>query len=199
MNEVELVRACRAGDREAQHELFERTSPRIYRLLLRMTGSEESAFDLAQATYLRAFQRIHQFDERASVSTWLHRIAVNEALQFFRKSRRSRAEFRVVPEHVPEESTASETDVRIDIRQALDELKPTDRAILLLRYQEGLDYGEIARAMHCRAGTVASRLNRARARLREILGDSYDLREEAGATGHQKRVGDLPERSARRG
>jgi RNA polymerase sigma-70 factor (ECF subfamily) len=198
MNEVELIRACRAGDREAQRELFERTSPRIYRLLLRMTGSEDSAFDLAQATYLRAFQRIYQFDERASVSTWLHRIAVNEALQFFRKSRRSRAELRVVPEHVPDESATSQTDIRIDVRQALSELKPADRAILLLRYQEGLDYGEIARAMNCREGTVASRLNRARARLREILGDSYEFPEEAGASEHQRGVDDVPER-ARRG
>jgi hypothetical protein len=80
----ELVEACRRGDPDAQRALYDATCDRVYRLLLRMTRNSQDAFDLAQETYLKAFTRIGQFDAAASVTTWLYRIAVNEALQFLR-------------------------------------------------------------------------------------------------------------------
>ncbi len=69
MTEQELVERCREGDREAQRELYDRTSGPVYRLLLKMTASPDDAFDLAQETYLKAFTRINQFDGRSSVAT----------------------------------------------------------------------------------------------------------------------------------
>ena len=88
MTEEELVQRCCDGDRQAESELYARTSRRIYRLLLRMTGSEEAASDLAQETYLRAFARIVDFDARSTIATWLYRIAVNEAPQHRRRQQR---------------------------------------------------------------------------------------------------------------
>ncbi|RME38752.1 MAG: sigma-70 family RNA polymerase sigma factor, partial [Planctomycetota bacterium] len=85
--ERDLIARCRQGDRNARRTLFERTSDRIYRLLLRMTGNADDAFDLAQETYLRAFTEIGKFDGRSNVATWLYRIAVNEALQCLRRRR----------------------------------------------------------------------------------------------------------------
>ncbi len=173
VTEQELLERCRGGDREARQELYVRTSERIYRLLLKMTASPDDAFDLAQETYLKAFARIGQFDGRSSIATWLYRVAVNEALQFLRRREKLRV---TVPEAAAERRTDSDIErhtVRLDINGALAVIAQTDRAMLLLRYQEGLDYRTIAEVVGCAEGTVASRLNRARQRVREILQESY--------------------------
>ena len=184
MSELELIDRCRVGDREAQHALYSATCDRIYRLLLRMTRCPEAASDLAQNTYLLAFTRIAQFKGESSISTWLYRIAVNEALQFLRR----KEPLRISPDSVPEvPNNGRENDqaiASIDLADALHRLDPSERAILLLRYQEGLDYRAIGDVLNCPGGTVASRLNRARDRLREILGNGYGAPEEKPGAEH---------------
>lgn len=184
MTDAELIKGCKCGDREAQHELYVRTSERIYGLLLRMTRNPDAAFDLAQDAYLRAFSRIGQFNGDSSLGTWLYRIAVNEALQFMR--RRSTlpllSEGSLLEAPAPSEGECITT--RMDVNAALDLLDTSDRTILILRYQEGLDYREIAGVLDCAAGTVASRLNRARDRLRQVLGGGYEISEEMAEAKH---------------
>ena len=178
MTEHDLVKRCREGDREAQRALYDRTSGPVYRLLLKMTANPDDAFDLAQETYLEAFTRINQFDGRSSVATWLYRVAVNEALQFLRSAGRTRARLREISPEQCAESNIEQSSIRLDMNDALATLPPSDRAMLLLRYQEGLDYRAIAEVVGCASGTVASRLNRAHRNLREILRKSYDPNEE---------------------
>lgn len=187
VNEKALVEGCRRGDREAQRNLFEQTSDRVYRLLLRMTGNQDDAFDLAQETYVKGLSQIEKFDGRSSIGTWLHRIAVNEALQFLRRRKILRLKLQeAVPSQDDGVYEAETMTVRLDIRAALAEVEPSDRAILLLRYQDALDYRAIAEVVGCAEGTVASRLSRARDRLRDILRKSYDLREETDAGVHPR-------------
>ncbi len=186
LTESQLVARCRTGDREAQRELYSQTSKRIYRLLLRMTGNRETAFDLAQDTYLRAFTRIQQFDGRSAFGTWLYRIAVTEALQFLRREKRIRASLEDGVAEPSVESSSERAAAGMDVDEALASLEPRDRAILLLRYQEGLSYRLIAEALECEEGTVASRLNRARNRLRDTLGKGYAREEEDSAVEHQR-------------
>lgn len=184
MTESELVERCRKGIREAQQELYNQTSERIHRLLLRMIGSPDIAFDLVQETYLRAFSRIGQFNGQSKLATWLYRIAVNEALQFLRRKE---------PLGLPADSEsaassgASENDrviAAMDLEEVFRQMDPVDRAVLLLRYQEGLDYRAISAVMECPIGTVGSRLIRARQRARELLADGYDPAEESRAPTH---------------
>ena len=184
MTETELVQHCSDGDREAQSELYARTSRRIYGLLLRMTGHEETASDLAQDTYLRAFARIKDFDGHSTVATWLYRIAVNEALQYLRRLQRERARSDSVLPDVASPGSEDRHAAALDVADALGALTPDDRAVLLLRYQEGLDYRRMAMVLDCAEGTVASRLNRARAKLGELLGEEYAAREEKHVGGH---------------
>lgn len=185
MSEAELVEGCRKGEREAQRELYSRTVASIHRLLLRMTHSEEDAFDLAQETYVRAFTRIDRFDGRSSVRTWLYRIAVNEALGFLKRAGRERAHLRTLAsERSDRGQTAEACESRADLDAALAALSPPDRLILLLRYEQGLDYRTIAAVADCAEGTVASRLNRARQRLRAILEKDYGPAEETRAPAH---------------
>ncbi|GJQ28071.1 MAG: RNA polymerase sigma factor [Phycisphaerae bacterium] len=184
MTEADLIAQCRKGDREAQRILYTLTCDRIYRLLLRMTRRAETATDLAQDVYLRAFTRIAQFKGDSSIETWLYRIAVNEALQFLRRKEPLRLSSDSVQELASNDHEIDRTITSIDLEYALNRLDPADQAILLLRYQEGLDYHAIAEALDCAGGTVASRLNRARDRLRQILGNGYCAQEERSDAEH---------------
>lgn len=173
MNDRDLIARCRAGERDAQRQLFEQTSVRVYRLLLRMTGNPEDASDLTQETFVKGLQRLDQFDGRSAVASWFYRIAVNEALQFRRRQKVGTVKLQDLAPTRPNESRKPTTDLRLDLAGALAELPTGDRALLLLRYQEGLDYREIGEVLECAEGTVASRLSRARERLRNILRKSY--------------------------
>ncbi len=184
LTDDQLVAGCQRGDRAAQHELYARTSERIHRLLLRMTHNADDAFDLAQETYVHAFTRIAQFDQRSTIATWLYRIAVNEALQFLRRKATGRAALarRTAP---PTDGNGDGREaLRIDVDAALAAASPEDRAMLILRYQEGLDYAAIAEISGIAAGTVASRLNRARQRIRHALQTGYAAEEETRPAAH---------------
>lgn len=184
MTEAELVEGCRQGHRDAQHALFERTSERIYRTMLRMTGNAEDAFDLTQEAFVKAFSQIAQFNGRAAVTTWLYRIAVNEALQLMRRRGSLRIKLEEAGQARPAVRETPDTDARLDVEAALQALPPMDRSVLVLRYQEGLDYQQIAETLGCSEGTVASRLNRARHRVRSLLGAGYGSGEEDEAAEH---------------
>ena len=187
MTESELVKRCRAGDREAQRELYTRTCPRIYRLLTRMTRDPNTASDLAQDTYVKALTRMDQFDGRSTIATWLYRIAVRQALQYLRREKRTGTHQRQDADENWVAPVQADTSVRLDVTDALAALEPSERAVLLLRYHEGLDYRSIASVLDCAEGTVASRLNRARQRLRTLLEGGYSRREEIRATAHPKK------------
>jgi RNA polymerase sigma-70 factor (ECF subfamily) len=184
MIDHKLVERCRRGDRKAQQEVYARTAERICRVLTRITHSPEDALDLAQETYVRAFTRITQFDGNSTFYTWLCRIAVNEALQFLRREGIARANRESLAAASGHGNADNGADTRIDIEAALCELPPLDRTMLVLRYQEGLDYQSIAQVADCSPGTVGSRLNRAREKMRELLKKGYGFVEETPAPNH---------------
>lgn len=169
-DEQTLVAACREGDSDAQRELYERHCQQVYRLMFRMVGAED-ADDLTQQVFVRVLQTIGQFRGQSALSTWLYRLATNEALQFLRRNARRTMHALGVD---PADDRASEhrrLDDREMLEHALAELDPDLRAIFLLREVEQLSYYEIALALDIAEGTVASRLNRARRLLREWISD----------------------------
>ncbi len=184
--EQDLIARLRRGDREAQRELYEATSGRIYGVLLKITRNKDVALELAQETYLRAFTRFKDFTGRSSPEGWLYRIAVNEALQYLRRQKSEGEHMRALWHRRGRYSGEAAAALRLDVQAVLARLDPIDRTILVLRYQEGMDYRTIAQVLECEAGTVASRLNRARARLREKLADAYAPREEIRGDFHQR-------------
>lgn len=179
-----MLQGCRRGERAAQHELYAHTSERIYRVLLKITRNSERAFDLAQETYLKAFSRIEQFDGRSSLATWLYRIAVNEALYAARRAAVAESANEALRNPQSMNSTDDPSATRLDVAEALAQLPESDRVILVLRYQEGLDYAAITEITGLADGTIASRLNRARRRLRNFLKSGYAAGEEADAPAH---------------
>ncbi len=166
----EIVAQCRRGDRAGQSELFALFHRRVYRLAARMVG-ERDAPDITQDVFLRVFQKIDQFRGDSRLDTWLHRITVNECLQWLRR-RGSRNEQSLVKEPATQSDHPFEQmEHRELLELALEQLEPDVRSVFLLREVEGMNYAEIAEATQLAEGTVASRLNRARRRLREILVD----------------------------
>lgn len=180
--ERDLVVAARKGDRKAFQALAEKYYPRIFRMLLAMTRKEDVALDLTQDTFVKALQGIASFEMGSSFYTWLYRIAHNAFLDRYRrvKSAGYQKEFddgvkSSVAEGAPlgrplEPSRAVEAQERlIIVSEAMGQLKPEHREILVLREIEDLSYEEIAATLNLKIGTVMSRLFAARMRLREIL------------------------------
>jgi RNA polymerase sigma factor (sigma-70 family) len=115
------------------------------------------------------------------------RIAINEAFKLFRRKAVEQRHLRVIASERDGSTEVEPEDSRYqEIQESLAQLSDLDRTILVLKYHEGLSYDEIAAAMECAPGTVASRLNRARARLREKLGDFGESMEEPVGLRHQK-------------
>ena len=163
-----IVTACQQGNREAQRQLYERCCDRVFRLVVRMVGNQEAP-DVTQEVFLQVYRTITQFSRRSRFETWLYRLVINVCLQFLRGARRRSC---VILEHDPVDPSPSLTrrvERRELLERALQRLDPELRGIFLLREFEELDYREIAQALEISEGTVASRLNRARTKLKQNL------------------------------
>lgn len=146
-------------------ELFHR---RVFRLAARMVGAIDAA-DLTQDVFLRVLQKIDQFRGDSRFETWLHRITVNECLQFLRRKEKRRDTQLLNDPGGQSDKVSTQIEQRDLMERALEQLDPDVRTVFLLREVEAMNYEEIADVMQLAEGTVASRLNRARRQLRELL------------------------------
>ena len=153
---------------ESQRQIYVQFRERVYRLMFHMVGSSY-ADDLTQQVFLRVFQNLGKFQGRSSFSTWLYRVASNEALQFLRRNHRELRTPRLCESSDKRSSATDQVDNHELLEYALSRLDPQLRAVFLLREIEGLVYYDIAMALDIAEGTVASRLNRARRCLRELI------------------------------
>ncbi|MGH8013989.1 MAG: sigma-70 family RNA polymerase sigma factor [Candidatus Binataceae bacterium] len=180
LDESELVQRARRRDSRAFSVLVERYQRRVVGVALAVVHNQDDALELAQETFVRAYENLGKFESRSSFSTWLYRIAANLAIDFRRRESRhtvlrgeeAENELRRMPSHNGDsfnETARGELSQRI--QAALKELTPEHRTVILLREVEGLSYDEISEVLQCPRGTVMSRLHYARGRLRGILKD----------------------------
>lgn len=171
--ETAVLDRARQGDHEAFAVVVRHYDPVLRRLAYRVLGSPERMDDALQEAYVKAFRALPRFRGHSQLVTWLHRIVFNACLDELR-----RTDDEVVPlDDAPETlaGTADHADVvagRERLEQALAALAPHDRAAVMLVDAQGFDYRTAAEVLGIPAGTVASRLNRARAALRRALGES---------------------------
>jgi RNA polymerase sigma-70 factor (ECF subfamily) len=171
-----VEQACR-GDRSAFGELVRHHHPGLVNVVYRMCGDAQLAEDAAQEAFLRAWLNLPSFRPGSSLRNWLYRIAVNAALDSLRRERRTPQDLETVPAADPEpgpESRLVRSERAERVQQAILSLSEANRAVVVLREYGGLSYQEISAALDIPAGTVMSRLNYARNRLREILADLED-------------------------
>lgn len=169
---VELLDACRQGDRQAFGRLFDLLRDRVYATALHICGDRAAAADVTQDVFVKVFTRLPQFDGRAAFTTWLYRIVVNTAVDQQRASRRFVAMEDPMPDgqRLPDDEYAHVARRR-RIAAALKRLPSILRVPVVLRHVQGLSYLEIAAALDLSPGTVASRLSRAYVRLARELAD----------------------------
>ena len=171
--DLPLVEAARAGDRDALDALLRRHYDRLYALCRRLTGNDADALDATQDALLAIVRGLPRFHAGARFSTWAYRVATNACLDELRRRRR-----RPTP-GLPDldRSTAAlgaptaAVDSRVDIERALATIPVEFRAPVVLRDLVGLDYAEIGEVLDVPLGTVKSRIARGRAALAEALGN----------------------------
>jgi len=166
----DLVRRARDGDPVAFESLYRMHVGRIHALCLRMTADRVHAEEATQEVFVKAWQRLDQFQGRSAFSSWLHRLAVNVVLD------RKRAERRRPVSPWPDESDAAQPaavarkpHTRIDLERAIAALPEGARKAFVLHDVEGYRHREIAEMTGTAEGTWKAQLHRARKLLREAL------------------------------
>jgi len=174
--ERELVGAVGREDRGAFRALYERYRDRVYNLAFYSLGEELWAEDVLQIVFLKIYRGLPAFRYEASLSTWIYRIAVNECQNQLQRRGAKHVPLDAILGSDEEFDTAQlpdtehlERERRQILRDAVMDLPPKLRGVVVLKYVEGLSYDEIARVLECAPGTVASRLNRALAELETRL------------------------------
>lgn len=187
--ETELLARLRVGDDSAYEQLVRHYSPRLLGLARRIVRSDEDARDVLQDAFLSAFRGLHRFAGDARLSTWLHRIVINQSLMKLRTRRRRPEEpiesllpaFLADGHHAERftewaegaDQTLSRKETRQAVRRHIDELPESFRTVLLLRDIEGWSTEETARLLETTPNAVKIRLHRARQALRTLLAPHF--------------------------
>ncbi len=171
---------ARRGDGEAFAALIEHYDPGLRALAYRLLGDRGRMDDALQDAYVKAFRGLAGFRGESGLGTWLYRIVYNACLDELERAGRAI--------ELPLEEAAGQADPRLEIAEAvarrrglaaaLAELAPADRAAVLLVDAQGFDYRSAGEVLGVPEGTVASRLNRARAALRRALADGEGVSSE---------------------
>jgi RNA polymerase sigma-70 factor (ECF subfamily) len=181
-----VQRAIQQGEQKAFAELMERYREPVYFMLLKMVNNRDDAEDLTVEAFGKAFRRLHQYTPQFAFSTWLFKIATNNAIDFIRKKRIRAISINQgfqtedgetieisVKDAVLDPAEAMQKEERIrKMREIVDKLKPRYRRLVELRYYNELSYEEISDELKLPLGTVKAQLFRAREFLYQIMKNS---------------------------
>jgi len=188
IDEVVLVKQCQQGDSAAMERLILRYQNRIYNVILKICADPDDAAELTQETFVKIIENINKFEGRSGFYTWAFRIAVNLTLNYCRRNVKlgfrsldaeqvqynSQAK-QLLRQFLSDDSSLEPAVVAQNREmceiavEALMKLDDAQRAVVVLRDIEDMDYARIAEVLDIKLGTVRSRLSRARSRLRQIL------------------------------
>ncbi len=180
--ELEIVVKVRSGDVNAFEALVTEHEKKVYNLALRMVGNEEDARDMSQEAFIKAYNSLESFRGDSKFSVWLYRLTSNLCIDFLRSRGRRQtlsltaeddgndaAQLDIPDDRFSPERAFERQETRASVKRGLDTLTPEYRQILLLREMGGLSYEEIGKALGLEAGTVKSRIFRARKKLCAFL------------------------------
>lgn len=171
--ETDLIARAQQGDREAYGELVRLHQAAVIAVVYRMCGDARLAEDASQEAFIQAWLHLPGYQPRSCLRNWLYRIAINAALDVMRRERGTEDiddhdSIIMDPQSGPE-TVLLQKEKALWVKHALLSLSETNRSVLVLREYGGLNYREIAAALDIPLGTVMSRLNYARERLRNSL------------------------------
>ena len=163
---AEVFEACRRGDRDAFRALYEAYKDRVYSIAYYYFHADsDAAGEVTQQVFLKLMREMSRFRGESAFSTWLYRLVVNACVDRSRSRRKDAfGEDPIVLErmatHASHEDLFAQREVAESVQQAISALPAKLRVAILLRYFEDLSYAEMATALNCSIGTVASRLSR---------------------------------------
>lgn len=177
MTEARLIERACEGDPLAVRTLYERYASRVFTVVRRIAGDDDLAQDYAQEAWIRAFRALPGFRGDSRFSTWVHRIAVNAALQAVRSAGNREKRETELPETIPVAPTPRDVLLEDRLQEAMDRLPEGMRRVLILHDVEGFTHEEIGELLGVNPGTSKSQLFKARARMRTLLrgSDAADL------------------------
>lgn len=179
-DQEKIIARARRGDADAFEQLVVAYRDQVFRLALRMCGSEADADEVAQEAFLSAWKALPNFRGESQFSTWLYQLTTHAAIDLMRREKRQIAAADITevnaadPAPSPQQQ-AEQSEQREIVRDAILQLAPEQREVVVLRFMEELSYEEIGAVLKLPPGTVKSRLNRAKAQLKEILSKSGNL------------------------
>ena len=176
-DEKQLITRTQQGDHQAFNPLVQKYHPKIYSYILGRIKSAETAKDLTQETWLKAFRALNTFRGDSAFSSWIYRIAENVCIDFFRKQRKEHA---IEPLHAVDERRITQThpspcrnlerqELREHLQVAIQQLTPIRERVFQLYYEEELSIKDITARLDRSEGTIKSHLRNARLHLQESL------------------------------
>jgi len=178
LSDRELVQKCQTGEMSAFEELVSRYHQKVYMVILGLLRNREDALEVAQETFFRAYRKINSFQGGSSFYTWIYRIAVNLAIDAQRRQKRNPLDFRESMDGLLESqdevardpfADVHDKELRQNLTNAINDLTPEHKAVIVLRTIEGLSYKDIGEILGCSEGTVMSRLHYERKQLQDKL------------------------------
>ena len=182
LNEKQLIQKAKTGDESSFESLILGCQNKAYNIALRYLRNEDDALDALQESFIKIFRHLNSFKEDSRFDTWVYRIVVNTCNDMLRKNSNQKITdsiFKTEDEketviEIPD-STGSPEEVydkkekSEHLKHCLEKLNHDQKEIIILRDIHGFSYDEISEILECSVGTVKSRINRSRLRLREIL------------------------------
>ncbi len=181
-SDAEAIQLCQQGNRQAYGFLVERYKERAYYSALGILGSHDAALDISQDAFVRAFRAIKRFEPGKKFFTWYYQILRNLCLNFIRDKKRHARSFSEIDEHEIKKLSDDSQDASVlaeqnELKQALwaamEQLKPNEREVIVLKDFQDLSYKEIAEILDIPIGTVMSRLFNARQALKAKIERTY--------------------------
>jgi RNA polymerase sigma-70 factor (ECF subfamily) len=174
MQDSELIQTIRGGNREAFGQLVERYQGLIFQLCYRMTGNIPDAEELAHEAFVEAYVKLHQLTDPSRFAHWLKTLALNLCRMWYRQRKR---EASPLPPELTAGPAEEDRPAYTRVYHGLSRLSAAHRMMLVLHYWEGLSYEEVARFLDIPAGTVMSRLYRARHELKRLMQEAAEREE----------------------
>ncbi|KAB5486939.1 MULTISPECIES: RNA polymerase sigma factor [Flagellimonas] len=173
MFHIELVEKCKANDRQAQLKLYRQYCDGMFGVAMRFLKNADDAEDVLQESFIKAFQRIHQFKGEVTFGAWLKRIVVNGSIDFLKSKHQRTEELDENYMHVAEEDDWSvEESISLEqVKAAIEELPGKYRYVVQLFLVEGYDHSEISQVLGISDTASRTRLLRGKAQLKEKLKD----------------------------
>ncbi len=181
-DEISIIKQVLGGDADAFEHIVKKYEKKVYNLALRYLKNRDDALDLSQEVFIQVYNNLAQFRGDSQFSTWIYRVTYNKCVDMLRKTQKLRRNvvmstddenfFETRDRRASIEEDYEGRETLVTVMKIIDTLPSEQRDVVILRYIKDLSYSQIADVLEIAEGTVKSRLNRARLKIKEQLKES---------------------------